>query len=56
MDASYFEKLASLPSVEESLARLLGGLQSPLQNTLSVLQAPMRNLAGVLMSLKETKN
>jgi len=56
MDASYFVKLANLPSKEELLARLLGGLQSPMQNTLSVLQAPMRNLVGVLLSLKETKN
>jgi len=56
MDASYYEKLANLPSKEELLAMLLGGLQSPMQNTLSVLQAPMRNLVGVLMSLKESKN
>ncbi len=56
MDASYYVKLANLPSKEELLAMLLGGLQSPMQNTLSVLQAPMRNMVGVLMSLKETKN
>lgn len=56
MDAAYYVKLANLPSKEELLAMLLGGLQSPMQNTLSVLQAPMRNLVGVLMSLKETKN
>ena len=56
MDASYYTKLADLPSKEELLAMLLGGLQSPLQKTLSVLQAPMRELVGVLTSLKETKN
>ncbi len=56
MDASYYVKLANLPSKEELLAKLLGGLQSPMQNTLSVLHAPMRNLVGALMSLKETKN
>ena len=56
LDASFYVKLANLPSKEELLAMLLGGLQSPLQNTLSVLQAPMRNLVGVLMSLKESKN
>ena len=56
MDASYYVKLANLLSKEELLAKLLGGLQSPMQNTLSVLQAPMRNLVGVLMSLNETKN
>ena len=56
LDAAFYTKLANLPSKEELLAKLLGGLQSPMQNTLSVLQAPMRNLVGVLMSLKETKN
>jgi len=56
LDASFYQKLANLPSKEELLAKLLGGLQSPIQNTLSVLQAPMRNLVGVLTSLKETKN
>jgi len=56
LDAEFYTKLANLPSKEESLAKLLGGLQSPMQNTLSVLQAPMRNLVGVLVSLKETKN
>jgi ribosomal protein L10 len=56
MDASYYEKLANLPSKDELLAILLGDLMSPMQNTLSVLQAPMRNLVGVLSSLKETKN
>ncbi len=56
LDASFYVKLANLPSKDELLAKLLGGLQSPMQNTLSVLQAPMRNLAGVLLSLKETKN
>jgi len=56
LDASFYEKLANLPSKEELLAMLLGGLQSPMQNTLSVLQAPMRNMVGVLMSLKEQKN
>lgn len=56
MDASYYKKLADLPSKEVLLATLLGGLQSPLQKTLSVLQAPMRELVGVLTSLKETKD
>ncbi len=56
LDASFYVTLANLPSKEELLAMLLGGLQSPMQKTLSVLQAPMRELAGVLLSLKETKN
>jgi len=56
MDASYYVKLADLPSKEELLAKLLSGLQSPLQMTLSVLQAPMRDLMGVLTAVKETKN
>jgi len=40
--------IASLPSREALLARLLGTLQAPMVNLVSVLQAPMRDLVGVL--------
>lgn len=40
--------IASLPSREVLLARLLGTLQAPMVNLVSVLQAPMRDLVGVL--------
>jgi large subunit ribosomal protein L10 len=56
LDASFYVKIADLPSREILLAQLLGGLQSPIQKTLSVLQAPMRELAGTLDALKLTKN
>jgi large subunit ribosomal protein L10 len=40
--------LASLPSREVLLAKLLGTLQAPMVNLVSVLQAPIRDLVGVL--------
>ena len=40
--------IASLPSRDVLLARLLGTLQAPMVNLVSVLQAPMRDLVGVL--------
>ena len=40
--------IASLPSREVLLAKLLGTLQAPMVNLVSVLQAPMRDLVGVL--------
>ncbi|HCW76590.1 MAG TPA: 50S ribosomal protein L10 [Candidatus Marinimicrobia bacterium] len=54
--ADKFDVIANLPTKEELLARLLGGLQSPMQSVMSVLQAPMRDLVGVLTSLNESKN
>ena len=56
LDASRFDAIANLPTKEELLAKLLSGLQSPMQGVMSVLQAPMRDLVGVLVSLKESKN
>lgn len=56
LDAGQFDAIANLTTKEELLARLLGGLQSPMQGVMSVLQAPMRDLVGVLVSLKESKN
>ena|SRR5581483_699943 len=40
--------IASLPSREVLLAKLLGTLQAPMVNLVSVLQAPMRDLVSVL--------
>lgn len=56
LEAGKFDAIANLPTKEELLAKLLGGLQSPMQGVMSVLQAPMRDLVGVLVSLKESKN
>ena len=40
--------IASLPSREVLLAKLLGTLQAPMVNLVSVLQAPVRDLVSVL--------
>ncbi len=50
------EAIAKLPSREELLQKLLGGLQSPMRNLVSMLSSPMRNLAYALAQLKEQKN
>jgi len=42
------KQLASLPSREELLAKLLSVLQAPMQNLLGVLEAPARDLILVL--------
>ena len=41
-------RLANLPSPEESVARLIGQLQSPLVRLVTVLGAPLQGLATVL--------
>ncbi len=46
--ASQIETIASLPSREELVSRLLFMLQSPIRGLVTVLQANIRNLAVVL--------
>jgi large subunit ribosomal protein L10 len=48
LSAVELKAIASLPSREVLLAKLLGTLQAPMVNLVSVLQAPMRDLVGVL--------
>ena len=48
ISAKDLKTIASLPSREVLLAKLLGTLQAPMVNLVSVLQAPMRDLVGVL--------
>jgi len=48
LNAAELKAIASLPSREVLLAKLLGTLQAPMVNLVSVLQAPMRDLVGVL--------
>ena len=48
LTAAELKAIASLPSREVLLAKLLGTLQAPMVNLVSVLQAPMRDLVGVL--------
>ena len=56
LPASEFEKIADLPSKEESLAKIIVMLQSPVQNIINLLNSPMIKLVNVLNGLKETKN
>jgi large subunit ribosomal protein L10 len=52
IDAAQVKRLASMPSREQMLAELAGGLQSPLSAMLGVLSGPLMMLAGALEALK----
>tara|TARA_B100001564_G_scaffold347163_1_gene347633 strand:+ start:2198 stop:2713 length:516 start_codon:yes stop_codon:yes gene_type:complete len=56
LPASDFEKIASLPSKEESLTKIIVMLKSPLQNFTNLLNSPMVKFVNVLNGLKENKN
>ena len=56
LPASEFEKIANLPSKEDSLAKITIMLKSPVQNIVNLLNSPMVKLVNVLNGLKETKN
>ena len=56
LPASEFEKIANLPSKEESLTKFVIMLKSPVQNFTNLLTASMVNLVNVLSGLKENKS
>ena len=56
MSGGEFERLADMPSKEESLSMLVAMLNSPLQKLILTLNAPMQDTLGVLNSLKENKS
>ncbi len=56
LPASDFEKIANLPSKEESLVKIVVMLKSPVQNLINLLCSPMVNLVNVLSGLKENKS
>jgi len=56
LPASEFEKIAKLPSKEESLTKIVVMLKSPVQNVVNLLNSPMVKLVNVLNGLKENKN
>ena len=56
LPASDFEKIANLPSKEESLTKIIVMLKSPVQNIVNLLNSPMVKLVNVLSGLRENKN
>ena len=55
-DADQFEKIANLPSKEESLTVLAIMLNSPMQNFVNVLSSSMTKVVNVLEAVKNNKN
>ena len=49
------KQLASIPSREQLLAKLVGSLNSPISGIVGVLSSNLRNLVGVLNAVKESK-
>jgi len=56
LPASDFNKIADLPSKEESLTKFVVMLKSPVKNFASLLSSPMVNLVNALNGLKSNKN
>ena len=50
------DRLASLPSKEQLLAKLVGSLRSPMTGMVGVLGGTTRSFVGVLSAIKEKKN
>ena len=55
IDASEVKALASLPSREELIAKLLGNMNAPISNTVNVLQGVIRNAVYVLDAIRVQK-
>ena len=53
--ADMVKRLASLPSKEVMLAKLVGTMQAPISGFVGALRANLRNLVGVLNAIKEKK-
>ncbi|MEN3203400.1 MAG: 50S ribosomal protein L10 [Atribacterota bacterium] len=55
LTASDIQRLAELPSREELLARVVGGIVAPIVGLLGVLQGVTRNFVWVLKAIEEKK-
>lgn len=55
IDAASVDALASLPSREELLAKLLGSMQAPISGVVNVLQGNIRNMVYVLDAVRAKK-
>ncbi len=56
VDAIGIKYLATLPSREELLAKMVGTLQAPISGFVNVLAGNLRNLVGVLNAIKTAKS
>ncbi|GAB4247403.1 MAG: 50S ribosomal protein L10 [Thermoleophilia bacterium] len=55
LDAAQVQELASLPSREELIAKVVGGISAPLYGLAYVLTGPLRGLAVALEQIREQK-
>ena len=56
LPAEEFNKIASLPSKEESITKFAMMIKSPMQNLAMMLKSPMSDFVSVLNSIKESKS
>lgn len=56
VDAETVEQIASLPSREELIAKLLGSLQNPMAKTVRVLNGPMEAFARCVSAIADQKD
>ena len=56
LPAEEFNKIASLPSKEESITKFAMMIKSPMQNLAMILKSPMSDFVNVLNSIKESKS
>ena len=56
LDSSQFDKIANLPSKDESLTKLAIMLKSPVQNFSNLLSASMQNFLNTLKGIEKSKN
>ena len=56
LDPSQFDKIANLPSKEESLTKLAIMLKSPVQNFSNLLSSPMLSLLNALRGIEKSKS
>jgi len=55
-DSSQFDKIANLPSKDESLTKLVIMLKSPVQNFSNLLSSPMLSLLNALKGIEKSKS
>ncbi len=56
LPAEDFNKIASLPSKEESITKFVMMIKSPMQNLATMLKSPISDFVNVLNSIKESKS